>query len=111
MRAAKESIEIRRCWQAGLTLSQASKRLKQRGFYDTVLLIKEWRIMKKVFGCASANVSYVNGYCPPTAKPAKRQYDAAELNQLVTAPMYGSTYGNWLGITGPGARLKEIIKT
>lgn len=105
----QEKISIRRCWQAGLTLSQASKRLKSRGFHDTALLIKEWRIMKKVFGCASANVSYVNGYGPPTTKPAKRQYSAEELNQLVTAPMYGSTYGNWLGITGAGAVLKEII--
>ena len=110
----QEKISIRRCWQAGLTLSQASKRLKSRGFHDTALLIKEWRIMKKVFGCASANVSYVNGYGPPVPpKPfgTERKYSEAELNQLVTAPMYGSTYGNWLGITGPGALLRKIINT
>jgi len=72
--------------------------------------------MKKVFGCASANVSYVNGYGPPVPpKPfgsirSPEEYSAAELNQIVTVPMYGSTYGNWLGVKGPGALFREILK-
>jgi hypothetical protein len=72
--------------------------------------------MKKVFGCASANINYVNGYGPPVPpKPfgstrSPEEYSAAELNQIVTASMYGSTYGNWLGVTGPGALFREIIK-
>ena len=72
--------------------------------------------MKKVFGCASANIAYVNGYGPPVPpKPYRstrspEEYSAAELNQLVTVSMYGSTYGNWLGVTGPAVILRKACQ-
>lgn len=54
---------IRESWNAGLTLSQTYKRLSVRcGFQNKSFLIKEWRQMKKKFGCGCVNHSYLLGH-------------------------------------------------
>lgn len=32
-----------------------------------------------------------------------------ESKQIVTVPMYGTTYGNWKGWTGPGKQLSDML--
>jgi len=107
--SGNEILRIRRCWNAGDTLSEASKRMRKLGFTDTRLLITEWRKMKKLFRCRSAPAWYVNGWREPSKAPV---YAEAKLSALVGPPgLYGSgTYGDWAGITGPGKRLREILK-
>jgi hypothetical protein len=103
-----EQYRIRLCWQNGLTLSQAAKRLKNRwGFENIPMLIKEWREMKRRFGCCSLPLGYLNGWNKPRRSP---EQDAEILNQAVTIPMFGTTYGNWKGITGPGKQLREMLR-
>jgi hypothetical protein len=103
-----EIIAIRKSWNAGLNLSETFKRLQARyGFDNKAKLIAEWRELKRLFGCKSAPASYVNGWYGPNIKPAP--LSESELNQIVTVSMYGSTYGNWKGSTGPGALLRKIL--
>lgn len=100
---------IRRCWNAGMTLSRASKFLKQHGIDDTKLLIAEWRQMKKLFGCRCAPLSYVNNWSNSnqTQKPTESELSAP----VSPYGLYGNgTYGDWKGITGPGALLKQILE-
>jgi hypothetical protein len=105
---AQNKIEaIRRCWNAGMTLSQASKFLQQHGVNDTKLLIAEWRQMKKLFGCRSVPFSYLKNTPERSQQPT-----AQELAQKVSpVGLYGNgSYGDWKGLTGPGALLKTILK-
>ena len=116
---------IRRCWQNGLTLSQASKRLKARYgsdsrlksttswdqknwfvFENNMKLIAEWRKMKRLFGCGSLPHSYLLGYRPVVSQVPTQQ----ELNTHVGPMAGGGTYGEWKGITGPGKSLRELLK-
>lgn len=100
-----EILEIRKGWQAGLTLRQTAERLKKRFGYDNKpKLIEEWKKMRKLFGCASLPYDYLLGYYP-TPKEAPSQQ---ELNTFV-GPLCAN-YGEWAGITGPGARLREMLK-
>lgn len=106
-----EIIWIRRGWQAGMTLSQSFRRAASRvGMTDTGKAINEWRKMKRLFGCGSARIDYVNGWHYRAPQPPTE----AELNAIVGPAIYGGskrglTYGEWAGITGPGKRLREII--
>lgn len=104
---SKEIRQIRLCRNAGDTLSQASKKLKRRGFTDTTLLISEWRKMIKLFGCRSVPLWYIEGW----NKPGPITYSDDELAQYVTSPrLFGDgTYGGWKGITGPGKLLKDLL--
>ncbi len=102
-------IYIRRAWNAGLTLSEAFKYLHQRyGFNDKRELIAEWQDIKRRVGCATLPVSYVEGW---KSSGLHSKPSASELAALVSPPgMFGNgTYGDWLGVTGPGALLREII--
>jgi len=117
---------IRRCWQSGLTLSQAYKRLTARYgpnsnskstaswdqknwfvFENNKKLIAEWRKMKRLFGCGSLPHSYLLGHRPrPPRVPTQQELDTH------VGPMAGGrTYGEWAGITGPGKQLRELLKT
>lgn len=105
-----EVLAIRRCWQCGLTLSKTYRRLKTRyGYNNKEKLIKEWREMKRLFGCASLPHDYLHGYVAVPKEPPTQQ----ELNAPVTLPAYGGngTYGDWAGITGPGAKLRKMLKS
>lgn len=100
-----EILAIRRGWQAGLTLSQSFRCANKRhGMTDKAKAIAEWRKMKRLFGCGSARLDYVNGrrYFPP--KPPSE----AELNAPISNMFGGQTYGEWKGLTGPGKQLKEL---
>jgi hypothetical protein len=96
-------LQIRRCWQNGLTLSQAWERMSSRyKFTDKQKLVSEWKKMKKIFGCASLSFSYLQGtYGQKATSPT-----AQELNR--NTGMFGS-YGDWKGITGPGKQLRESL--
>ena len=85
---------VDRCWNAGMTLSQASIRLRMKGHVDTQALIERWRHLKSEYG-----VSCIR---PKTEPPTER-----ELNQEVRP---GQAYGNWKGLTDPGKRLAEMLK-
>ena len=116
---------IRLCWQNGLTLSQAAKRMKARYgpnsnskpiasweqknwfvFENNTKLIAEWRKMKRLFGCGSLPPSYLLGYRPQPPRPPSQQ----ELDTPVGNMAGGRTYGEWAGITGPGKQLRECCK-
>ena len=85
---------IERAWNAGMTLSQANRFMESKGCADKQLLIRRWRELKLSYGCACICSEKV-------ADPAP-----AELSQLVQR---GMTYGEWKGITGPGAMLRSIL--
>lgn len=100
----KMTLKIRKCWQAGDTLSKAYKYLNKRfGFTDKQLLIKEWRIMKKRFGCASLPMWYL---CGLKQEPRPKEMSSKELSSYVGS---GLTYGQWKGITGAGAKIKSML--
>jgi hypothetical protein len=84
--------------------------MRKLGFTDTRLLITEWRKMKKLFGCRSASVWYIEGWRKPPENPV---YSGAELAQYVGPPgLYGNrsgTYGDWAGVTGFGKQLRDIL--
>jgi len=86
-------------WNAGMRLSQAHKFLQRRGHvYEVRELIAQWRARKKEFGCACVKRYYPGS---PTEE---------ELKTLVGGSLYGNgTYGDWAGITGPGAQLRAIL--
>lgn len=99
---------IRMCWQNDLTLSQASSRLKARyGIENNTKLIAEWRKMRQLFGHSSLPLSYLHGCRPRPAQPPTQQ----ELDTPVGNMPGGRTYGDWKGITGPGKRLRELLKS
>ena len=104
-----EILLARMFWNNGLTLSQAWKRMQikqPRASLQT--LITEWRRLKRLCGCKSRPVSYLYGYTP---KPLTEQ----ELSAAVVGSHgkrkkgFVLTYGDWLGVTGPGKRLREIL--
>lgn len=116
---------IRRCWQNGLTLSQAAKRMKamhgpdsnskptaswdQKNWFvfeNNTKLITEWRKMKRLFGCGSLPHSYLLGYRYRAPEPPSQQ----ELDAPISNIAGGLTYGEWAGITGPGKQLREMLK-
>jgi hypothetical protein len=102
----KEILAIRLGWQNGLTLSMTYKRMYDRmAFTDKPKIIAEWKKMKKLFGCASAPVSYVNGW----RHQAKQPPTQAELDQPISNIAGGRTYGEWAGITGPGKQLRQML--
>lgn len=78
-----------------MTLSQANRFMESKGCADKQLLIHRWRELKLSLGCA----------CIGTDKKPKDP-TPAELSQLVQG---GMTYGDWKGITGPGAMLRAIL--
>lgn len=95
---------VRMLWNNGLTLSQAWKRMQiKRPEASVQTLITEWRRLKRLFGCKSLPLPYLYGYIP---KPPTEQ----ELSAVVGNLHGGRTYGEWLGVTGPGKRLREILK-
>lgn len=103
-----EILRIRHLWQAGLTLSETFKLMNKKGFNNKPKLIAEWQKMKKLFGCRSATLDYVEGYSNDN-KVRPITYSEAELNQKISNIAGGCTYGEWKGITGPGKLLKDII--
>lgn len=97
---------IDHAWNAGLTLRKAFT-FVQHKFPDVTKqqLIAGWRARKKEFGCACVR------------RPTRRMYDAEEREAAanatpVTLRMYGGsgTYGDWKGITGPGAMLRQMLE-
>lgn len=92
-------------WNAGLYLRQVPKFMARFGFDSSYLprIISGWRKRKKEFGCKCI-----------VRERRRSVYDLEREEQygkaLCTAPMFGSTYDNWKGITGPGKRLREMIK-
>lgn len=99
-----EILLARMFWNNGLTLSQAWKRMQiKRPGASLQTLIAEWRRLKRLFGCKALPLPYLYGYTP---KPPTAQ----ELSAVVSKLSGGRTYGDWLGVTGPGKRLREILK-
>lgn len=98
---------IRRAYQAGMTLSKAAKYLLDRYQFDNnVKLIKEWRFLKKTFGCQSLPMHVYNNY---RYYNTEIDYNERELNTFVS-PLCGS-YANWKGIMGPGKQLRDMLAT
>ena len=98
-----EILLARMFWNNGLTLSQAWKRMQiKRPGASLQTLIAEWRRLKRLFGCKSLPLPYLYGYIP---KPPTAQELAAVVGKLSG----GHTYGDWLGVTGPGKRLREML--
>lgn len=98
-----EILLTRMFWNNGLTLSQAWKRMQiKRPGASLQTLITEWRRLKRLFGCKSLPLPYLYGYVP---KPLTER----ELSAVVGKLDVGRTYGDWLGVTGPGKRLREIL--
>lgn len=99
-----EILLARMFWNNGLTLSQAWKRMQiKRPGASLQALITEWRRLKRLFGCKSLPLPYLYGYIP---KPPTEQ----ELSVVVGKLDMGRTYGDWIGVTGPGKRLREILR-
>lgn len=99
-----EILLVRMFWNNGLTLSQAWKRMQiKRPGASLQTLIAEWRRLKRLFGCKSLPLPYLYGYIP---KPPIAQ----ELSAVVGKLSGGHTYGDWRGVTGPGKRLREILR-
>jgi hypothetical protein len=117
---------IRRCWQNGLTLSQAARRLRLRHgpasdslptasrdrknffvFESNEKLITEWRKMKRLFRNGSLPQSYLLGRNPSPPRVPTQQ----ELDTPVGDMAGGQTYGDWAGITGPGKILRELLQS
>lgn len=99
LRLSRFDQKLDHAWNAGLFLREVPAFMARFGFVDcNRQIIAGWRERKRAFGCA----------CVKRHKP--RPYTEEELSQLVTVPMYGSTYGNWLGVTGPGALLKKLLE-
>lgn len=95
--------KIRRCWNCGLRLKEAYKRLNERhGFTDKAMLVKEWRLMKKNFGSGCVPIWYFTSDKKPVRKVSQKELDAVIDGS-------GTTYGQWKGITGPGKQLREAI--
>lgn len=89
---------IDRCWEGPYTLSQAAKRLRDHG-YGTDKLVREWRRRFRQHG---------SRLYPKPAPP--RTYTKKELEQPMGNGRYGVyTYGDWLGVTGPGKLLRDIL--
>ena len=125
-----EILAIRKCWQNGLTLSQAAKRLRERHgtennpkpkeqwrqrewfiFESPAKLIREWREMRKLFGCASLPWTYLHGLTATVRSRAFEGPSAQELNAPTGSILAGGrTYGEWKGITGPGKQLRDILR-
>ena len=107
-------LAVRRCWNAGLSLRQAAARLDRDGHSDSKRkqLIAEWRKIRQVFGCASIPMKYLCCDQPLTAcnVPPTKTHTQQELNHWVwTRHMPVVTYGDWLGVTGPGAQLRHSL--
>lgn len=108
-------LAVRRCWNAGLSLRQAAVRLKRDGHVDSQhsRLIAEWRKIRQAFGCASIPAMYLYRDIPLPAcdeKPVKL-YTQKELEQSVwVRGMPCVSYGDWLGVTGPGQTLRLTNK-
>lgn len=102
----KTLLLTRRLWNAGLTLSEACK--DRRVTQEMVpSVIKEWRRLKRLFRCRSLPGPYLHSYRErPLSKEEQDRINSAGC----TAKMYGSTYGNWSGNTGPGKRLREMLR-
>jgi hypothetical protein len=124
-----EIIAIRTCWQNGLTLSQAAKRLRERHgtennpkpreqwrqrewfiFESPAKLIREWKEMRKLFGHGSLPWAYLRGVTLSGRSRAFEAPSAQELNTPVGPLDVGRTYGDWKGITGPGKQLRDMLK-
>lgn len=105
-----EILLARMFWNNGLTLSQAWKRMqiKQPGA-SLQSLIAEWRRLKRLFGCKSLPLPYLYGY---TQRPLTEQELSAVVGGSPGKKKNGPrlTYGDWLGVTGPGKRLREILR-
>lgn len=98
-RRSRFDEKLDHAWNAGLFLREVPAFMARFGFVDCKQqIISGWRARRREFGRA----------CVKRHTP--EPYTEKELSQLVTAPMYGSTYGNWLGVVGPGVRLKRLLK-
>jgi len=100
---------VRMLWNNGLTLSQAWKRMQiKRPEASVQTLITEWRRLKRLFGCKSLPLPYLYGYIP---KPPTEQELSAVVAGNPGKKKKGDvlTYGDWLGVTGPGKRLRDIL--
>lgn len=97
-RLSKFDEKLDNAWNAGLYLREVPKFMARFGFTDVQAMIAGWRARKKEFGCK----------CIVRGKP--RPHTESELATYVTIGMFGSTYGNWLGVTGPGKQLREMLK-
>lgn len=104
-----EILLVRMFWNNGLTLSQAWKRMQiKRPGASLQTLIAEWRRLKRLFGCKSLPLPYLYGYIP---KPATAEELSAVVGGTPGKKKGGViTYGDWCGITGPGKRLREILR-
>ena len=105
-----EVLLARMFWNNGLTLSQAWKRMQiKRPGASLQTLITEWRRLKRLFGCKSLPIPYLYGYIP---KPPTEQELSAVVGGNPGKKKKGVvlTYGDWLGVTGPGKRLREILR-
>ena len=96
---SKFDKKLDHAWNAGLRLREVPTFMARFGFGSDMIpqMVVGWRERKREFGCA----------CVKRYKP--KPHTSAELSQYVTVPMYGSTYGSWLGVTGPGALLRKIL--
>lgn len=105
-----EILLVRMFWNNGLTLSQAWKRMQiKRPGASLQTLITEWRRLKRLFGCKSLPLLYLYGY---TQRPLTEQELSAVVGGNPGKKKKGGvlTYGDWLGVTGPGKRLREILR-
>jgi hypothetical protein len=90
---------IDRCWEGPYTLSQAAKRLRDNGYTDIAKLVAEWRRRFRQHG---------SRLYPKPAPP--RTYTKKELEQpLFSHGKKTYTYGEWLGVTGKGKLLRDLL--
>lgn len=101
-----EILMIRMLWNNGLTLQQAWGRLQVRmPQVAKATLVNEWRQLHRQFGCKSLPLAYLYGWRNSRGWVPTPQ----ELSAVVGNTRGGRTYGDWLGLAGPGLRLREML--